>query len=315
MGKETLRMAMHDVVRQGMERISERGNRGPGGDRMAQALGWFSIGLGVAELAMPNRLGGMIGVRNNRGLMRMMGVREIASGVGILSGKSQPGWVWSRVGGDMLDLALLGAALTGPSTRRGRTLGAVAAVAGVTALDALTARRITGGGAPQRTRASVIVNKSAEECYSFWRSLENLPKFMDYLESVRSEGNRSHWVARVPAVGRVEWEAEIIEDRPNERIAWRSLPGADVPNSGFVTFERAPGGRGTIIRSEMEYRMSGMALAAPFAKLIGKDPAQMAYKDLRRFKQAIETGEVIRTEGQPSGRGGDGTGWLDAIGR
>jgi uncharacterized membrane protein len=145
-----------------------------------------------------------------------------------------------------------------------------------------------------------------------------LPRFMDYLESVRSEGNRSHWTARVPGVGRVEWDAEIVEDRPNERISWRSLPGSDVPNSGFVSFERAPGGRGTIVRSEIEYCMSGKALAAPFARLIGKDPAQMAYKELRRFKQAIETGEVIRTEGQPSGRREsrtEGTGWLDTIAR
>jgi uncharacterized membrane protein len=259
----------------------------------------------------------MIGLRNNRGLVRAMGVREIAHGVGILSRPSRPGWVWSRVGGDMIDLALLGAALRSPRGNRARTIGAVAAVAGVTALDALTARRMSGAGAPRRARSSVIVNKSPEECYRFWRALENLPRFMDYLESVQTvEGNRSRWIARVPGAGRVEWEAEITEDRPNERISWRSLPGSDVPNSGFVSFERAPGGRGTIVRSEIEYRLAGKAMAAPFAKLIGKDPEQMAYKDLRRFKQAIETGEVIRTEGQPSGRRtGEGTGWIDRIAR
>jgi uncharacterized membrane protein len=114
---------------------------------------------------------------------------------------------------------------------------------------------------------------------------------------------RSHWVAKGPAGTSVEWDAEITEDRPGERIAWRSVEGADVENSGAVSFEAAPGGRGTIVRVELEYNPPGGFLGAGLARLFGEEPGQQVDADLRRFKQVMETGEVVVSEGTVPGTG------------
>lgn len=290
------------------------------GDRLARALGWFSIGIGLMQVMVPTRVERLIGLRNRKAAIRGLGLREIAHGVGILTNPRPTGWVWSRVGGDVIDLAFLSSALP-DSTDRGKTMTAIAAVAGVTAVDALAAQQLTERRPAAlrergtRAQASIIVNKSPEECYRFWRDFENLPRFMKYLETVRITGDRqSHWVARMPAGVRVEWDAEIVDDIPNQRISWRSLPGSDVPNAGSVRFERAPGNRGTIARVHIDYGQPGYMAASAFAKLLGKDPEQQVYKDLRRFKQVIETGEVIKTEGQPAGRSSSVT-WIDEMAR
>ncbi|RPI81193.1 MAG: DUF2892 domain-containing protein, partial [Chloroflexi bacterium] len=90
---------------------------------------------------------------------------------------------------------------------------------------------------------ALTINKPKEEVYAFWRSLENLPAFMRHLESVRVIDDRySHWIAKGPLNTQIEWEAEILEDRPNEEIMWRSLPGSEIENSGTVRFQDAPGG-------------------------------------------------------------------------
>ena len=126
---------------------------------------------------------------------------------------------------------------------------------------------------------------------------------MNHLESVRViDTRRSHWVAKAPAGTTVEWDAEIIADKPNEMIAWRSLEGAEVDNSGSVHFERASGSRGTVVRVEMHYRPPAGVLGAKIAKLFGEEPEEQVAADLLRFKQVMETGEIARTEGQPAGR-------------
>jgi uncharacterized membrane protein len=283
--------------------------------KLSRGLGWFSIGLGMTELLAPRTIARLTGTNNNQKLIRSYGVREIVHGVAILGRPRSATAVWSRVPGDALDLASLGKALTSPGTDRGKTIGAIAAVAGTTALDVLCAVKLSREGTgPTRAEGSIIVNKSVEECYRFWRDFENLPRFMSYLQSVRITGDtRSHWVARAPGDFRIEWDAEIESDVPNERLTWHSLPGSQVQNSGSVQFERAPGGRGTIIRAQINYDFPG-ASAAGLAKVLGKDPDQLVKKDLYRFKQVMETGEVITTEGQPAGRKSSTT-WLDAIAR
>jgi uncharacterized membrane protein len=154
-----------------------------------------------------------------------------------------------------------------------------------------------------KVEKSVTVNKSPEELYRFWRNFENLPRFMNHLESVKDLGDgRSHWVARAPAGKTVEWDAEIYNEKENELIAWRSLEGADVDNAGSVRFEPATGGRGTVVRVTLKYDPPGGALGALFAKLFGEEPSQQIEEDLRRFKQVMEAGEVPTTEGQTSGR-------------
>lgn len=151
-------------------------------------------------------------------------------------------------------------------------------------------------------RRTVAISKPVEELYAFWRDFENLPRFMRHLESVTCDGSqRSHWVARAPAGRRVAWDAEVVEERPNALIAWRSLEHADVQNAGSVEFERGPGGRGTTIRVSLTYAPPGGKVAAVIAKLFGEEPAQQVHEDLRRLKQIMEAGEVPTTTGQPRG--------------
>jgi uncharacterized membrane protein len=275
---------------------------------IARGLGWFSIGLGLAEVAAPRTLARMIGVEDDdgtRNTLFALGLREIASGVGVLARPRAPFPMWARVGGDMMDLALLGRALQSDSSRRTRVAVATAAVVGVTLLDALTAQQLqaeAGEGTAGKPRAGVqvtraiTINRPRDEVYGFWRGLENLPRFMEHLESVRVLGPaRSHWTARAPAGTTVEWDADIVEDRPNELIAWRSLPDADVMNAGSVRFLDAPGG-GTEVRVELRYEPPGGKLAATMAKLFGEEPSLQLAGDLRRLKQVLEVGEVVRSD-------------------
>jgi len=151
-------------------------------------------------------------------------------------------------------------------------------------------------------RRTVAINKPVEDVYAFWRDFENLPRFMRHLESVTCDGSRrSHWVARVPAGRRVTWDAEIVNERPNELIAWRSLEDADVRNAGTVEFERGAGGRGTTIRVSLTYAAPGGKFAAVVAKLFGEEPGQQIHDDLRRLKQLMEAGELPTVDGQPRG--------------
>lgn len=151
---------------------------------------------------------------------------------------------------------------------------------------------------------SITIKKSVEELFSFWRHFENLPRIMSNLESVSAiDTLRSHWIAIGPAGKRFEWDAEIYNEKPNELIAWRSLPGSDVVNAGSVHFEAGPPERGTKVSVVVNYNVAGGQLTALFAKLLGSEPGQMIEDDLRRFKQLMEAGEISTIEGQTSGRG------------
>jgi uncharacterized membrane protein len=275
-------------------------------ERVARGLGWFSIGLGLAEIAAPQRMARAIGVPDNSrncATLRAIGVREIASGVGILSRDRPVGPVWTRVGGDVMDLTLLGRALSSNRSQRTRVAAATAAVLGVTALDTLTGRKLsrstTAGSARGRAievRRAVTIDRPREEVYAFWRNFENLPRFMEHLVSVRVlDDRRSHWKARVPGGDSVEWDAEIIENRPNELIAWRSLDRADIPNTGTVRFLPSPHG-GTEVRVELRYEVPGGRLAGTVAKLLGKVPEIQVASDLRRLKQVLELGEIVYSD-------------------
>ncbi len=150
---------------------------------------------------------------------------------------------------------------------------------------------------------SVTVNKSPDELYDFWRKFDNLPKFMQHLESVSvMSEKRSHWVAKAPLGTTVEWDAEIINEKPGELIAWRSLEGADVDNAGSVRFTKATGDRGTEVKVSLEYDPPAGVVGAAIAKLFGEEPKQQITEDLRRFKQLMEAGENPTTAGQAAGR-------------
>jgi len=170
-----------------------------------------------------------------------------------------------------------------------------------TAATSSDTRRALGGDRGTRVQESITVNRPIEELYRFWRSLENLPRFMQHLESVeRISDTQSRWRANGPGGAVVQWTAEIINDVPNELIAWRTLDGSDVVSAGSVHFEAVgKNGRETRVRVRLQYSPPGGKVAAGVAKLLGRDAASEIHEDLRRFKQVIETGEVSTTEGQP----------------
>ena len=154
-----------------------------------------------------------------------------------------------------------------------------------------------------RVEKSVIIDATPEALYAFWRNFENLPRFMDHLESVTViDDKHSHWVAHGPVGIDAEWDAEIINEVPNELIGWRSVDGSRVDNAGSVHFKAATGGRGTELKVVLRYDPPGGALGAAISRLFGENPAWQVQEDLRRLKQLIETGELPTIEGQSSGR-------------
>ncbi|GGR34884.1 SRPBCC family protein [Deinococcus ruber] len=151
----------------------------------------------------------------------------------------------------------------------------------------------TGGGAtsskPIFVEHSVVIDRPAQQVYDYWRKLENLPQIMSHLESVTVlDDRRSRWVAKAPLGSHVEWEAEIVNDKPGERIGWHSLPGATVDNAGSVQFESMPGGTSTRVHVALSYRPPAGPLGAAVAKLFGEEPSQQIAEDLQKFKQTFE---------------------------
>lgn len=153
-----------------------------------------------------------------------------------------------------------------------------------------------------KVEESVTIMRPPEELYRFWTNLENLPRIMSHLEAVRKLGDqRSHWVACGPLGTRMEWDAEVLTQRQNEVISWRSLDGSEVDTAGSVHFTAAPGDRGTVVRVVLKYDPPAGQIGAAIADLLGQAPGQRIREDLRRFKQLMETGEVATTKGQPRG--------------
>jgi uncharacterized membrane protein len=274
--------------------------------RLAKGLGWFSVGLGLAELLAPRAIAGISGVSKERtGLIRLYGLRELAAGVAIFSQEKPTEAMWSRVAGDALDLVSLSVACTSPDAKRGRITFATANVLAVTALDVICAKQLSNGSKRGiHAKGSCIVNSTPEEVYQFWRNFQNLPRFMRHVDSIEELGaGRSHWKVKGPAGMEVEWDATIVADVPNEVITWRTLENADVDHAGAVRFERAAGGRGTIIKVNLEYMPIGGVIGSTVAKLFGEEPEQQLDDDLRRFKQVMEVGEVVVSDATLLGTG------------
>ena len=274
--------------------------------RLAKGLGWFSIGLGLAELLAPRAIANISGVSNKHtGLIRLYGLREIGAGITIFAQKHPTEGVWSRVVGDALDLTSLGVAATNPEAKLGRVAFATANVLAVTALDVMCAMQLSSSANRGiHAKGTCIVNLPPEEVYNFWRDFQNLPRFMRHVDSVTEMGEgRSHWKVKGPAGMEVEWDATIIADVPGEVITWRSLEGSDVDHAGAVRFERATGGRGTIVKVNIEYNPVGGVIGATVAKLFGEEPEQQLDDDLRRFKQVLEVGEVVVSDATLLGTG------------
>ncbi|MFD6289651.1 SRPBCC family protein [Streptomyces sp. NPDC060205] len=275
-------------------------------DPLVRGLGWVSALLGVPQVVAPGGFARALGVDDaprHRATTTAVGVRELAAATGLL-GRPHPVWLWSRVGGDLIDLTLLARALKNHNGRGlGRTVTATAAVSAVTVTDVYAAVTRTRRSTPMELTASTTVTRPPDEAYTLWRALERLPEFMVHLDVVRVTGPRtSHWQASAPFGTTVEWDAEITQDVPGELLAWRSVDGADIDNSGEVRFVPAPGGQGTEIRVSLRYELPGGPLGKAAARYFGEEPHQQLDDDLRRFKQIAETGEVVRSEGAPGGK-------------
>jgi uncharacterized membrane protein len=140
---------------------------------------------------------------------------------------------------------------------------------------------------------TVTINRPRQELYAYWRDFSNLATFMDNIESITVRDDRtSHWVVKAPGGGTVEWDAIVTADEPGRRIAWESAPGADVSNSGVVEFKDAQADRGTLVSATIAYDPPGGAIGEFIAKLFQREPALQARRELRRFKQLMETGEI-----------------------
>lgn len=185
-----------------------------------------------------------------------------------------------------IGIGLLRRALTG----RCEIKRAITSLRGGAARRAHTVPALSGG-AGRRIEQIVTIERTPAELFDFWRHFDNLPRFMDNLESVAMlDERRSRWVAKGPLGMRVEWEAEVHNEIPEELIAWRSLPGSDVDQAGSVHFSPAPGG--TEVRVILRYAAPAGALGDALAHVLGDDPDRQIADDLRRFKQVMEAGEV-----------------------
>jgi len=158
-------------------------------------------------------------------------------------------------------------------------------------------------GSGIKIERSITILRPPGEIYKIWRDFPNLPRFMRHLESVQLTGpNRYHWIAKGPLGHRVEWDAEVITERENELIGWRSLEGSEVDTAGSVHFSAAPGDRGTEVKVALKYDPPGGKVAVSMAWVFGMDAAQEIEEDLRRLKAFLETGTVPSTAGQPRGQ-------------
>jgi uncharacterized membrane protein len=154
-----------------------------------------------------------------------------------------------------------------------------------------------------KVEKTITINRPASELYRFWRNFENLPRFMNHLESVTmTGGDRSHWVAKAPGGTTVEWDAEVYNEKEGELIAWRTLEGSQVASAGSVRFEEAPGGS-TNVRVSLKYDPPGGKLGSLVARLFGENPEQQIDEDLARFKQLIESGSAANIGNPTPSRG------------
>jgi uncharacterized membrane protein len=139
---------------------------------------------------------------------------------------------------------------------------------------------------------SVTINKPVGELFAYFRNFANLPAFMENVERIDVlDDKRSHWVVKGPAKLTYEWDALVTDEVQDRYIAWASQPGADVDNSGRVDFRDA-GARGTVVTATIMYDPPGGVVGKLIAKMFQREPAIQARRDLRRFKQLMETGEI-----------------------
>jgi uncharacterized membrane protein len=268
------------------------GPRNAQADRIARGLGWLSIGVSVVRIFAPRAISRIVGLPVTPTLTRLRGVGELASGFAILTQPQQrPSGLNMRIAGDALDLALLALAAALSKSRRPRLSVSMAAIAGIAALDVYCSRKLIEQRKPppRHIHAAITVKRPAHELYGFWRNLQNLPAVMPHLSAVDVlDDHHSRWAARGPNGRAIEWESEIIDDRPGECLAWRSLEHSHVYNAGSVQFAPLPGNQGTLVSVELLYDPPAGTFGSSLAKLVGKGAHNEIRADLAHFKSLME---------------------------
>ena len=284
--------------------------------RVARALGWFSLGLGLTELFSGKDLDRYLGTGGREGTLRLFGLREIAAGAIILARKEPPAAsVWLRVGGDVMDLIFLGKALEEQrnGTKQERLGVATATVAAVTALDTLCAWKLGHGSKPDeqaeeaatRVETSLTINGSPEELYQLWRDPQTLPQVMGHFATVTAQADdRAHWLVNGPVKTSLQWDSQIVQEEPGQSMRWYSMAGAKLPNGGSIKFAPATGGRGTVATLEIDFHPPGGSFGKGATKALGVVPRVLAVKALRRFKNLAEAGEIPTLKDNVSARTG-----------
>src|SRR5215510_10152463 len=174
--------------------------------------------------------------------------------------------------------------------------GAAAGIYGLTRLLGGRHIKTLPYGYGIKIKNAVTVNAPPGRLYAFWRKVESLPSLFENIVSLHVlDDRRSHWSLRAPGGVTLEWDAEITADRKNEMIGWRSLHGADLDNAGYVRFERATGGRGTLVRVALQYNPPAGKFGAVLSTILGEKPSSQIEEALRKFKQLMEAGEVATT--------------------
>lgn len=144
-----------------------------------------------------------------------------------------------------------------------------------------------------RVEQTATVDIPPQQLFTFWRNFANLPRFMEHLQSVTLEGDqRSHWIAKGPVGMKAEWDAEIINEIPNELIGWRSVNGSAIGNAGSVHFSPTADGRGTELRVLLRYDPPAGKLGAAFSRLFGEDPDIQIAEDLHRLEELFRGGST-----------------------
>jgi uncharacterized membrane protein len=272
----------------------------------ARGLGWFSIGLGLAETLASRPIARWLGARNEN-CVRLCGLRELAVGVGLLSSRKPAGWLWARVVGDAIDLALLGDLLESRRRRSHENVASAAvAVAGVTALDAWCAwqlsRRVVK---PEHVVRSITIGRPAAELYEHWLDPHWLAQIMGHVATVVPAGpRRTFWTLKIPGGKSLSWHSEIVDEKPGHLLRWHADERDPIISDGVVRLEPAPAERGTVVTLNFRIAPRGGRAGNIASHLLGPVPEALTMRALRRFKSLVETGEIPTLEKNPAARSG-----------
>jgi uncharacterized membrane protein len=254
--------------------------------RLASGLGYFSLTLGTTQVIAPGLVDHLIGIRDDRTSrrwQRVVGLQELSAAAGILPQRRPLEWLWARTTGDVVHLTMLARAYRSRRESAARLGFAMASVLGCFIADAYASVRMTAD--PELTQeetkmkghATMTIRAPREELATRWRSFEQ----------------------EAPALARLGPIEIVGEDA--ERIEWRTTDAAKAQARGVTRFKQAPDDRGTEIHIDVEFDAPGGAIGAAVMKVTGEEPLQLVRDDLRRLKQLVETGEIARSDGAPSG--------------